>query len=611
MNRRQVPNQTSGSGRVLSADGHRLPSIVDPHNKYADQLNLEDDVQSDISEITGITSWMQDIHDDDDDDDSDDVISLRRARHHNVVATGPATSARAIATRAAARQSERVSSTRTKFDNSKHSTSLHAAHTDPRISTDRLSSNQQRLMQLRATQQQRSMSIPNTTRNTIGVSSSRYASPTRAAAAVRTQSDSWRPLTAKNHSNAHHAPPPRVTSRQILSTNPILSPPSAPIMITKSKRSSTGTATTQSESIEALVEASAMVDGQANRDLHLYVGRGMSTNVSVASSVTESHATRYVPGVGRLETPTNTIVASNKNQMRLISSLRDDDGNGDNGNNYELDLEYPVDAHQTLAKSKVASWLASLHLEQYFPLLVNEGYDSMERVRYLDRNELERMDILPGHRRALFHAIKFLRKRRSSTATDGSTSHHNLHMPQISEEGSQGSTIPQSRAGSGRRFIASNSRDIRRLQHGTPPAKQIKFSTSEVRTYQRYWSDNPSVSAGPPVGIGWKILATQRFSVISHSNARDQRQLPTGYCPILSREKREACLKESGFSEKDIASATREAAKAKAKRRTTVQNLNAGKTAEVEEAVESVRRAIVKAFVPKSKSKKQLYNTAA
>ena len=417
----------------------------------------------------------------------------------------------------------------------------------------------------------------------------------------------------------------------------------------------------------------------------------MSSNVSVASSITESQATTYVPGIGRLGTPAAVVVPSNeRHPVRRISSLREDYDDYNINSDDGLAKEYHVDAEFDLAKSKLASWLASLHLEQYFQLLVNEGYDSMDRIRYIDRNELEHMDILPGHRRALFHAINELRKRRSSTATGGSASHHNLHMPQISEEGSHVSTIVSSRAGSATRSATSSSKDAssgrisdptqvgtrpqtpppesrrsslpetstdsvarhvhkghrrrsiatskdsildekKRIQHRLstlkskrdgatchenlqPTAtitKQVKFFTAEVRTYQRYWSDNPSVSAGPPIGIGWKVLAIHRFSAVTHSSARDKRNLRTGYCPVLTREEREACLEEAGFSSKDIASATREATRTKARRRTTVQNLNAGKTAEVEEAVESVRRAIVKAFVPKSKSKKQLYNTAA
>ena len=643
--------------------------------------NLEDDVHSDISEITGIASWMQDIHDanDGDGEDFDDQITI--VEHDRRVGTGRAISARDIATRAAAtRRAGRDVNRRMHAKNP----NAKSAPTNRRASADRLTSNQQRLMHLRATQQEqqgqqqqqrRSQSIPNT--QTVGAGAGRYASPTCA-------SDSWMPLN-----NTHHTSQ-RVTTKQILSTNPIPPPSSAPI-ISKSKRSSTGTDTTRSESIEALVEAADMVDRQTSHDLNLYIGRGMSSNVSVASSITESQATTYVPGIGRLETPAAVVVPSNeRHPVRRISSLREDDDDDYNINNDDdLAKEYHVDAELALAKSKLASWLASLHLEQYFQLLINEGYDSMDRVRYIDRNELERMDILPGHRRALFHAINALRKRRSSTATGGSASHHNHHMPQISEEGSHASTIVSSRAGSANRSATSSSKgassgrrsdprqvdtktqphtesrrtslpetstnsaahhvhkdhrtrsiatskdsilvEKERIQHrlptlkskrdGTsthkslqPPAiitKQVNFATAEVRTYQRYWSDNPSVSAGPPVGIGWKVLATHRFSTVAHSIARDERNLKTGFCPVLTREERESCLEEAGFSSKDIASATREATRTKARRRTTVQNLNAGKTAEVEEAVESVRRAIVKAFVPKSKSKKQLYNTAA
>ena len=132
----QMPTQISAGGKTLAAS--RRPTIIAAHSNAA--LNLEDDAQSDISEITGIASWMQDIHDanDGDGEDYDDQITL--VEHHRRVGTGRTSiSARDIATRAAATRGADRDVNRRLLAGDPNAKS---APTNRRASVDRLTSNQ-------------------------------------------------------------------------------------------------------------------------------------------------------------------------------------------------------------------------------------------------------------------------------------------------------------------------------------------------------------------------------------------------------------------------------------------------------------------------------------
>ena len=395
----------------------------------------------------------------------------------------------------------------------------------------------------------------------------------------------------------------------------------------------------------------------------IYVGTGISTDISVASSITESHA--IVPGSLDVLTTASSIArghhpSTNKNRKTRRSS------------------EHSGSEEESINRARVASWLSKQCLERYTDKFIEEGYDSLDRVRYIDKSELERMEILPGHRRSLYHAILALRRQKPQTNLELISEESLSENPSEEQPTVESSTVdaPLSSHGSGvnsgsntsgnqlqgqqhrrsqvaaasakpkraaprmatssQRIAQPNSRrnlnsarhalrqDQDRIQRkisslksnrrigagtgmnstttkkGQMIKREVRFSVAEVRTYERYYSDNPSVTAGPPVGIGWRHIPrlTVRFSAVAHSHARDERNVPTGFCPVLNRDQREQCLEDAGFSSKDIAAATRMAIKCKNERRQTVQNLEMGPTSEVEEVLESIGRSIKKIVRP-------------
>jgi hypothetical protein len=115
----------------------------------------------------------------------------------------------------------------------------------------------------------------------------------------------------------------------------------------------------------------------------------------------------------------------------------------------------------------------------------------------------------------------------------------------------------------------------------------VKFDSVEVRYYERILDINPSVTSGAAIGIGWRYKQGGRLSVddweLHRTGARHSSDL------VLPRHVREGILKNLGYTQMDIAEATRIVLKAKNRRKTTVQNLGCQN---LEEAVESASRRV-------------------
>jgi hypothetical protein len=108
-----------------------------------------------------------------------------------------------------------------------------------------------------------------------------------------------------------------------------------------------------------------------------------------------------------------------------------------------------------------------------------------------------------------------------------------------------------------------------------------------VRYYERILDVNPSVTAGPPVGLGWRFKKGGEVTVDEWELLRGQTQKSIAY--LLPRHVREAMLKEVGYTQRNIADAVRIVVKVQHQRRTTVATL---KSASVEEAIEKATRRV-------------------
>lgn len=121
--------------------------------------------------------------------------------------------------------------------------------------------------------------------------------------------------------------------------------------------------------------------------------------------------------------------------------------------------------------------------------------------------------------------------------------------------------------------------------------KEVAFGTVKARFYEPIPEINPSVSSGVAVGIGWMYKSGKVISV-DDWEAQKGGLVRSGHQLVLPRRARERKLLDAGFTQKDIAEATRNTLKLKHQRKTTIENLAAKKYAE--EMVAKAKRQIQK-----------------
>lgn len=121
-------------------------------------------------------------------------------------------------------------------------------------------------------------------------------------------------------------------------------------------------------------------------------------------------------------------------------------------------------------------------------------------------------------------------------------------------------------------------------------ASRVSFSTVCIREYERILGDNPSVTCGPPLGIGWNYYEDEEIlSINEWESWRETEREPERL--VLGREEREELLLDLGYSRQVIAQAVRDIIKVKNKRRQTITNLGASG---IEEVMESASRKVKK-----------------
>mmetsp|Transcript_41788 Transcript_41788/g.100281 ORF Transcript_41788/g.100281 Transcript_41788/m.100281 type:complete len:712 (+) Transcript_41788:383-2518(+) len=116
----------------------------------------------------------------------------------------------------------------------------------------------------------------------------------------------------------------------------------------------------------------------------------------------------------------------------------------------------------------------------------------------------------------------------------------------------------------------------------------VQFDTVRVRYYERILDINPAVTHGVAIGIGWRYKKGPKASVDEWENIRgvDRRRSKDF---LLSPRDRQTLVKDLGYSQKDIAAATRIILKTKNRRKQTVHNLNAEG---VEETIEGISQRV-------------------
>lgn len=142
-------------------------------------------------------------------------------------------------------------------------------------------------------------------------------------------------------------------------------------------------------------------------------------------------------------------------------------------------------------------------------------------------------------------------------------------------------------------FSAKNNRKLN---------SKVSFGQVCVRKYQRIICDNPAVTAGPSIGVGWKYKVQVPVSVDAYETSRGERKQHNAL--MLDRVTREKMARRMGYTERQIADMTRAVNKTKNQRRQTLNNLGVEK---MELAVETAKRRLKSFLFLKGKEVKTNY----
>ena len=124
----------------------------------------------------------------------------------------------------------------------------------------------------------------------------------------------------------------------------------------------------------------------------------------------------------------------------------------------------------------------------------------------------------------------------------------------------------------------------------------VSFNKVSFREYPMVLGDNPSVSEGPPLTIGWDTQDEYEHNLDEYEEGRGERR--ETFQMVIPRKGREQLLKTAGHSRSEFASIIRQNTKIKNQRKATVRNLNMSKT---EEKIEKVTRKMKGLFKKKKK----------
>jgi len=129
----------------------------------------------------------------------------------------------------------------------------------------------------------------------------------------------------------------------------------------------------------------------------------------------------------------------------------------------------------------------------------------------------------------------------------------------------------------------------------------VCFKDVHVREYERTISDNPSVSSGAPVGIGWKHGQSRSVPLEVFEAKRQMRS-----DLVLTKQEREEILIEWGATFQEILGAIRTTVKAKNQRRQSVTTIKYDRLEETFETVsQGIKRLLkLRNFKGKSESRK-------
>lgn len=128
----------------------------------------------------------------------------------------------------------------------------------------------------------------------------------------------------------------------------------------------------------------------------------------------------------------------------------------------------------------------------------------------------------------------------------------------------------------------------------------VIFTEVKVRRYDIVIGDNPSVTMGPPLSIGWEFESESSFNIDEFEECRGVRRSSAEM--VMPRAVREELLLSNGFTKKEIMEVVKEVAKCKNNRQLTVENM---KFEPVELKIENCKRSLRRALSFPTKTRTQ------
>jgi len=161
-----------------------------------------------------------------------------------------------------------------------------------------------------------------------------------------------------------------------------------------------------------------------------------------------------------------------------------------------------------------------------------------------------------------------------------------------------------------RRYTSPSS--MSKSQHGRTALLRstITFGQVNIREYERVLGDNPSVTSGPPLSIGWRYSpSTLNMSIDDYEENKGSPRSSSEY--LVPRSIRLATLKEhADIPHREMVNAVRDIQKTKSQRRKTVVNLSMASTEELVEGAKIKVKSILRPSLSYSLSETKLWDEA-
>jgi len=144
---------------------------------------------------------------------------------------------------------------------------------------------------------------------------------------------------------------------------------------------------------------------------------------------------------------------------------------------------------------------------------------------------------------------------------------------------------------------------LRRSTRKSMPHLKVCFAELTIRRHSVCVGDNPAVSLGVPVSMGWKVISEEITTVdeydasVVHPTGLGERDL------AIPCKEREEMVRRAGFTTEDIRNSVREVNSTKIQRENTIDTLQ---NASQEEFMEKIKKGVWNAtFCRKSKLKER------